>query len=291
MRAVTIEEVEEVVKGLKKNKAPGPDGFTAEFYQVAWKFIGNDIVAMVEESKKNQKLCPGLNATLLSLIPKSSKSDEPQRFRPITLLVHSLKSKNMARAMIKLDLSKAYDRLNWEYLKKVMEAFGFCKRWIDWTSAMISTPTFSILLNGTSTSTFNASRGLRQGDPLSPFLFIIAAEGLGRYIEKEVQEDKIKGIRAWGNELPITHQQFMDDIMLFYNVSRREVKIMKNILDLFMEALGTQINNEKSCAYFFNAIGNVECYLSRMMSFSVGELPTKYLGIPLTIISLKMVNW
>jgi len=85
MREVTIEEVEEVVKGLKKNKAMGPDGFMAEFYQAAWKFIGNDIVAVVEESRRNQKVCLGLNATLLSLIPKSSKSDEPQGFRSIAL--------------------------------------------------------------------------------------------------------------------------------------------------------------------------------------------------------------
>jgi len=207
MRAVTIEELEEVVQGLKKNKALGPDVFTTEFYQAAWKFIGNDILAMVEESRRNQKVCPGLNTTLLSLILKTSKSDEPQGFRPIALcnviykiistlmvkrlkpilpgiispeqtgfvegrqildglivsqeVVHLLKSQKMVGVIIKLDIFKAYDRLNWEYLRKVLEVFRFCSRWIEWILAMISTLVFSILLNGTPSSTFNATRGLR----------------------------------------------------------------------------------------------------------------------------------
>eukprot|EP00253_Pinus_taeda_P032182 PITA_32182 len=206
MRVTTIEELEEVVKGLKKNKATEPDGFTTEFYQAAWKFIANGILEVVEESRRNQKE-----------------------------VVHSLRAKKMARMMIKLDLSKAYDRLNWEYLRKVLEAFGFCNRWIDWISTMISTPVFSILLSRTPSSTFKATKDLRKGDPLSPFLFIIVEEGLGRYIKKEAQEDKIKGIRVWGNDLPIIHQQFVDDIILFCVVSLREVKRMKDILDLFME--------------------------------------------------------
>lgn len=193
--------------------------------------------------------------------------------------------------MIKLDLSKAYDRLNWEYRKSVLAAFGFCNRWIAWVSDMFSTPNFYILLNGTPTTTFNASRGLRQGDPLSPFLFIIVVEGLGRYIEKELQERKIKGLQIWGNDLPITHQQFVDDIMLFCTVSLREVKRMKTILDLFMEALGNQINKEKSYTYFFKTIGNVKTYLTRILGFRSGDLPTKYIGTLLALNPLKMVNW
>lgn len=148
--------------------------------------------------------------------------------------------------MIKLYLSKPYDRLKWDYLGTILMAFGFCNRWVKWVYDMISTPNFSILLNGTPTSTFNATRGLRQGDPLSPFLFIIAAEGLGRYLKKELRERKIKALRLWGSNLPITHQQFVDDIMLFCVVSLRELKRVKCILDLFMEASGTKINKDKS---------------------------------------------
>jgi len=100
--------------------------------------------------------------------------------------------------MIKLDLSKAYDRINWQYLKKVLESFGFNNRKINWIYSLITTPYFSILVNGTPTKTFNASRGIRQGDPLSQFLFILAAEGLSRYLKKERIAKKIKGLRLWG---------------------------------------------------------------------------------------------
>jgi len=88
----------------------------------------------------------------------------------------------------------------------VLEAFDFEKRWIEWVYSMISTPIFSILVNGIPSNTFNATRGIRQGDPISPFLFIMAAEGLGRNLKRELREKRIKGLEPWGNNLAITHQ-------------------------------------------------------------------------------------
>ena len=193
--------------------------------------------------------------------------------------------------MIKLDLFKAYDRLNWTYLKKVLESFGFNNRWIEWVFNLISTPNFSILINGTPLTTFNATRGIRQGDPLSPFLFIMVAKGLGRYFKKELQESKIKGLRLWGNNLPITHQQFVDDIMLFGEATLIEVRNMKRILDLFVEASGMEINKEKSCTFIFNTIDSIKTHLTRTLGFRQGELPTKYLGNQLDINPKRMGNW
>eukprot|EP00253_Pinus_taeda_P002534 PITA_02534 len=154
--------------------------------------------------------------------------------------------------MIKLDLSKAFDRLNWDYLKSALVAFGFNNRWIQWVQDMIATPNFSILLNGMPTSTFNATRGLRKGDPLFPFFFIIVAEGL---------------------------------------VSLREVKGMKKILDLFMEASGTQINKDKSFTFFFDTMGNVKSFLTTILGFCSGDLPANYLGTKIALNPLKMENW
>ena len=88
-------------------------------------------------------------------------------------LLKKTKTKGM---MAKLDLAKAYDRLNWEYLQKMLKAFGFDERWISWVMSMITTPVLSILLNRSPTKAFNATRGLRQGDPLSSFLFILTTE-------------------------------------------------------------------------------------------------------------------
>jgi len=295
MRAATLEEVEEIVKSMSKNKAQGPDGYIVEFYQAGWHFLGQEILEAVEESRMKQKVWPGLNSTFLTLIPKNANSETAQGFRPIALCnviykiiatliakrlkpilpslispeqtgfvegrqildglvitqetIHSLKQKGMT---LKLDLSKSYDRLSWKYLKAVLGAFGFSSRWIDWVYSMISTPIFSVMINGVPSSTFSATRGIRQGDPISPFLFIMAAEGLGRYFKKELRERRIKGLRLWGNNLPITHQQFVDDIMLFCEVSIKEVRGVKRIVDLFMEASSMEINKEKSCTFIFN---------------------------------------
>eukprot|EP00253_Pinus_taeda_P022996 PITA_22996 len=337
MRAATMEEVEEVVMNMKKGKAPGPDGFTVEFYQAGWHFLGQEILEVVEESRKKQKIWPGINSTFLTLIPKSNKSEDAQGFRPISLcnviykiiatliakilkpllpniispeqtgfvegrqildglvvtqeMIHSLNQKKQRGMMIKLDISKAYDHLSWRYLRMVLEAFGFKKRWIEWVYSMISTLIFSILVNGIPSNTFNATRGIRQGDPISPFLFIMAVEGLGRIIKRELREKRIKVLEPWGDNLAITRQQFVDDIMLFGEVSIKEVRNIKRVLEIFMEASGMEINKEKSCTFIFNTPDSIKAHLTRTLGFRQGDLPTKYLGNQLDIHPTRMKHW
>ena len=110
----------------------------------------------------------------------------------------------------------------------------------------MSSPVLSIILNGSTSQTVNLSRGLQQGDPLSPFIFIIATKGLVCYLKTEARNAHIKGLRLRGNHLPIAHQQFVDEIMLFCQVSLREACRIEEVLLVFMEASGTMINNEKS---------------------------------------------
>ena len=93
-------------------------------------------------------------------------------------VIHSLKITKKPSMMLKLDLSKAFDKLNWNFIGKVQKAFGFDHSWIKWILILITTPFFSILINGIPSIPFNPSRGIRQGDPLSPFIFILMSEGL-----------------------------------------------------------------------------------------------------------------
>jgi len=85
LRVIAKEELEETINKMSKNKALGPDGFTIEFYQVTWSFVGKDLLDLVEESRCSKRMHQGLNATFLALIPKNGCSDEPQGFRPISL--------------------------------------------------------------------------------------------------------------------------------------------------------------------------------------------------------------
>ena len=94
--------------------------------------------------------------------------------------LRTLKVKGM---LIKLDLSKEYDCVSLPYMIVVLKSFGFDNRWIQWLNFFISSPNFSILLNGVPSQPFNISRGIPQGVPLSPFLFILVAEGFGRIIK------------------------------------------------------------------------------------------------------------
>jgi hypothetical protein len=95
--------------------------------------------------------------------------------------------------MMKLDMSKSYDKMNWGFLHKMLLAFGFEEGWVTWVMNLVTTTFFSILVNGSPTKTFNVSRGLRQGDPLSPFLYIILVEGLGRSLSRAKSQGAIKG--------------------------------------------------------------------------------------------------
>lgn len=130
-------------------------------------------------------------------------------------------------------------------------AFGFNSTRIRWIMNLISSPCISVLLNGSPSSPFRATRGIRQGDPLSPFHFILMAEGLSRLLHSAISTRSLKGISLHGL-LPLSHQKFVDDTMLFGHPSFQEAKAFKYFLSLFSEASGTFINASKSKLFFFN---------------------------------------
>lgn len=95
---------------------------------------------------------------------------------------------------------------------------------------MVGTLVMSILLNDTLSEAFTPSRGLRQGDPLSPFLFILAAEGLGRLVKAQVSREQIKGLQICGEDISVSHQQFVDDVMLYGQATLKEAqRIIKSL--------------------------------------------------------------
>eukprot|EP00253_Pinus_taeda_P016587 PITA_16587 len=196
-------------------------------------------------------------------------------------MVHTLQSRKVTGMMMQLDLSKAYEKASWNYLEAILTAFRFASHWIRWIMALIKSTRFSILVNGTPANQFTPSRGLRQGDPLSPFLFVILMEGLSRLIRQAKEEGKIKGLQPLPSIPATTHQQFVDDTMLHGSPTVKEAQGYKNILKLFSEASGMDINLSKSTIFFFNMNVAVQRNLSRILGFRRGNLPSRYLGAPL----------
>jgi hypothetical protein len=177
-------------------------------------------------------------------------------------VIHSLQTSKKEGMMMKLDMSKAYDRMNWDFLRRMLLAFDFGEGWVTWVMNLVSTISFLSYVNGSPTKTFNGSRGLHQGDPLSPFLFIILVEGLGHSLSQEKREGVIKGIPLLEEEEALSHLQFVDDNLLMGSPMVKEVSGFKSLLSLFNLASGTIINQEKSQLFFFNTPHNVQNHLA-----------------------------
>lgn len=196
-------------------------------------------------------------------------------------VVHSLKRNKHAGMIIQLYLEKSYDKLILSYIREVLKAYGFDYNSIRWVMALVTTASFSILLNGSPSRKFKPSRGLRQGDPLSPFLFILMMEGLGKAIKLAKAEGRIQGLKLTLNGDTLTHQQFVDDNMLHSTPMVKEAKAFKQILNGFSLVAGIEVSLTKSKKLFFNTNIAIQRNLTRILKFQRDQLPSKYLGIPL----------
>jgi len=206
-------------------------------------------------------------------------------------MAYSLRTTKKLGMFLKIDMAKAYDKLSWQYLSNTLKAFGFQDRWVNWISNLISKAFFSVLLNGSPTKCFSPTRGIRQGDPLSPIMFIIAAEGLGRMLKAQQERGVLKGLDPHLSGTPHTHQQFVDDTMLMGHSSIQEAKEIQRCLKLFSNASGLEVNPSKSSIFFFNTPIPLKDRITRILGFHKENLLSKYLRIPLLDKILKRTSW
>jgi hypothetical protein len=280
-------EIENTIKMLPVEKAPGPNGFTGSFYKRCWQTIKGDVLEAMN-SFYNLQVGPlvHMNGANIVLIPKLEVSEHAKDFRPVSL-VHSFAklitktlairlSKNMDRLisssqsafvkgrcihdnfmyvrnlaqayhrtktlalLFKLDISKAFDTVSWEYILEMMENRSFSARWRDWISLLLRTSHSSVLLNGTVGERIQHARGLRQGDPLSPYLFILAIDTLQKVLELATQEGILSPLR--GRFARIRLSLYADDAVIFLNPDKQEVTSLLNILTHFGVATGPRLN-------------------------------------------------
>ncbi|CAN6562972.1 unnamed protein product [Malus baccata var. baccata] len=198
-------------------------------------------------------------------------------------LLHSLlhqKKGEQAGMAIKLDMAKAYDRVEWVFLLSMMVKFGFDPLFCKWILECISTASFSILINGSPTGFVLPERGLQQGDPLSPYLFLICTEGLSMLIRRGLEVGGLHGIRVSTNGNPISHLFFADDSVLFGHASVEEARGILEVLRTYSNGSGQAVNLSKSSIFFGSKTPNrVRKLIGQIMGIQCRNGFGKYLGL------------
>ncbi|GKU90863.1 hypothetical protein SLEP1_g4808 [Rubroshorea leprosula] len=201
--------------------------------------------------------------------------------------IHHLKNKKVGRRghmAIKLDLSKAFDKVEWNFLEDTMRAMGFPERWINRVMTCVRTVEYSVLINGCPTKKFTPSRGIRQGDPLSLFLFLLCAEGLSALLSRAIRRGDLKGLTLCRGCPCLSHLFFADDSLLFGEASVQEATKLLEILKEYEGVSGQQINLDKSSIFFSSNTSNVvQQGVMQTLNISKVIADDKYLGLPLII--------
>ncbi|KAK9671811.1 hypothetical protein RND81_12G056000 [Saponaria officinalis] len=303
-------EIKSALFSIDVNKSPGPDGFTLGFFRAAWSVIQADFLRVVKTFFESGKMLKQVNFTLISLIPKGGNPSSVLDYRPIsccsiiyktiskiltnplkkaafvydrsindnTMLAHELvkgygRAGASPRYVIKIDIRKAFDSVSWEFLKSALPLYGFPSKFCDWIITCISSTYFSLKINGESAGFFPGKRGLRQGDPLSPLLFVLSMEVLSRIYHPKCCRVKL------------THLIFADDLLVF----------TRDDYPSFVDYSRLVLNPAKTNVYFGGVRDDVKQLIMARTSYVDGSFPFKYLGVPLhpsrLTVHIKIKHW
>ena len=204
--------------------------------------------------------------------------------------IDSVLKKKGSGLICKLDIEKAYHHVNWDFLVAILAKMGFGHKWIKWC---ISSPSFSISINGTPSNFFQSSKGLRQGDPISSYLFVIAMEPLSRLLLKAQEGGFISGFtigEKGGDGEEISHLFFADDTIIFSKASQEQVTPLCWLLMWFKAMSELKINLEKCEVILIGEVDLLE-ELAYEIGCKVGKLPSSYLGLSLRASHKSMAMW
>ncbi|KAA3466735.1 reverse transcriptase [Gossypium australe] len=253
----TAEEVYSTLKGMGPIKAPDYDGFLALFFRGSGTFAKSAFVSgrLISDN------------VLLAYE-----------------ILHTLRQKRTGKKRfmaVKLDMSKAYDRVEWGFLNKVMLWMGFAKECVALIMRCISTVSYAVNVNGRRGNVFKPNRGLHQGDPLSPFLFLICSEGFSSLIRLAKREGLLKGVKASRRGPEISYLLFADDCILFGDATNRGEMVLKEILKEYERSSGQCVNFNKSTIFYGSNTteGDKEEILT-LLGVRCSTNLEKYLGLP-----------
>jgi hypothetical protein len=181
-------------------------------------------------------------------------------------------------------MKKAYDRVEWAYLRAIMIRLGFHHLFVEMVMRLVTTVSFSVLFNGECLEKFLPTRGIRQGDPISPYLFLLAAEGLSCLLNARNQSSALNGIKVAPSAPTVNHLLFADDSLLFFRATRESAKEIKEVLHLYCQASGQMINMEKYSIHFAKGCRqSLREEIKDDLNVHNEALSQKYLGMPFDV--------
>ncbi|CAA7016344.1 unnamed protein product [Microthlaspi erraticum] len=323
----TDEEIRDTIFSLPKNKAPGPDGFTVEFFTMSWDLVGQDLTEAVKSFFINGSLRRQVNSTVISLIPKTPGASVLTDFRPISLCntVYKVISKNLAarlklvtvsavqrnqvgfvngrllcenvllaselvndfhkpgqisRGCQQIDITKAYDNGNWVFVPNILEALHLPQTFINWIKLCITSPHYSVAFNGELVGFFAGKKGLRQGDPISSSLFVLAMDVLSKSLDEGTLLNRFRPHPLCSNPL-ITHLSFADDLLVFFDGRAESLQGIFDILKDFQKISGLALSLTKTSLFLDGDNYQVTHDMAARFGIRHGSLPVRYLGLPL----------
>ncbi|KAK4384257.1 hypothetical protein Sango_3078900 [Sesamum angolense] len=265
----TREEVKDAFFDIAEDKAPGPDGYSSSFYMAAWPVIGDEVVKAIVEFFTTGRLLKQVNTTMLALIPKR-----------LRLVLDAMISPSQNAFVPGRSIG--------DNILLAQEMFTGCAPivWIPghlycWIEECVTTPMFSVCINGNPHDFFKGARGLRQGDPMSPFLFILVMEVLQLMMQQLIDQNKGFSYHWSCKELGLFQLSFADDLLLFCKADVASVQVLRHGLDEFANLSGLHANPHKSQLIISRSAQEEREHLIAALQFQEGHLPLRYLGLPI----------
>ena len=184
------------------------------------------------------------------------------------------------RCAVKIDLRKAFNSLNWRFVMDILAALNFSPIFINWIRSCITSPKFSISFNGVLVGYFKGAKGVRQRDPLSPYIFVIAMDVLSKLLDAAAAYG-VFNYHPNCKRIKLIHLSFADDLLIFMKGNKDSIEGVQKILNVFYTYSGLQLNCDKSEFYCSGVSRDTMNEMQLSTGFKCGSLPVRYLGVPL----------